>query len=90
MESLRPNILELCTVFARAYIKAAWDLNIQEMLEAAEEEGLAITRVHVQIRALFNKKHSAKPPPRTNIQHAIHEFAEPDRLGGEDDSGGVS
>ena len=71
VESLRPNILELCSMFARADIKAAWDLHIQEMLEAAEEEGVEITRAHVQIRALFNKKHSAKPPPRTNIQHII-------------------
>ena len=36
VESLRPNILELCTVFARADIKAAWDLHIQEILEASE------------------------------------------------------
>ena len=73
MESLRPNILELCTVFARADIKAAWDLHIQEMLEAAKEEGAEITqagtRAHVQIRALFNKKHNTKAPPRTNISY---------------------
>ncbi len=71
VESLRPNILELCTVFARADTKAAWDLHIQEMLEAAEEEGAEITSAHVQIRALFNKKHNAKAPPRTNITHSI-------------------
>ncbi len=52
-------------------MKAAWDSHNQEMLEAAEEEGLEITRAHVQIRALFNKKHGAKPPPRTNIAHII-------------------
>jgi hypothetical protein len=36
-------------------------------------ERLEITRAHVQIRALFNnlKKHSAKPPHRTNIAHII-------------------
>jgi hypothetical protein len=71
VESLRPNILELCTVFASAEIKSAWDLHIQDMLEAAEEEGVEITRAHVLIRALFNKKHTAKPPPRTNITHII-------------------
>ncbi len=67
VESLHPNILELCTVFARPDIKAAWDLHIQDMLEAAEEEGLADSAAHVQIRALFNTKHNAKAPPRTNI-----------------------
>jgi hypothetical protein len=71
VESLRPNILELCTVFARPEIKAEWDLHIQDMVEAAEEEGAETTSVHVQIRALFNKKHKAKPPPRTNFTHII-------------------
>ncbi len=71
VESLRPNILELCTVLARPDIKAAWDLHIQDMLEAAEEEGLADSPAHVQIRALFNKKHNAKAPPCTNISYII-------------------
>ncbi len=71
VESLHPNILELCTVFARPYIKAAWDLHIQDMLEAADEEGLADSAAHVQIRALFNKKHNAKAPPHTNISYII-------------------
>ncbi len=37
VESLRPNILELCTVFARPDVKVAWDLHIHDILEAAEE-----------------------------------------------------
>ena len=71
VESLRPNILELCTVFARPDIKAAWDLHIQDMLEAAEEEGVADSAAHVQIRALFNKTRNTKAPPRTNISYII-------------------
>ena len=35
VQSLRPNILELCTVFARPDAKAAWNSHIQEMLVAA-------------------------------------------------------
>ena len=75
VESLRPNILELCTVFARPEIKAAWDLHISEMLEAAEEEGVEITSAHVQIRALF--EYLAR-------HHASNEFAGPNRRGAED------
>ena len=69
--SLRPNILELCTVFARPDIKSAWASHIHDMLEAAEEEGVADSPAHVQIRALFNKKHNAQAPPRTNISYII-------------------
>ena len=71
VESLRPNILELCTVFARPDVKTAWDLHIQDMLEAAEEEGVSGSPAHVQIRALFKNKHNAKAPPRTNISYII-------------------
>ncbi len=41
------------------------------MLEAAEEEGVADSHAHVQIRALFNKQHNAQPPPRNNISYII-------------------
>ncbi len=68
MQSLRRNILELCTVFARPDVKAAWDLHIHDILVAAEEEGVADS---VQIRALFNTKPNAKAPPRTNISYII-------------------
>jgi hypothetical protein len=34
------NILELCTVFASADVKTAWDLHIGDMLGAAKEEGV--------------------------------------------------
>jgi hypothetical protein len=71
VDSLYPNILELCTVFARPEVKAAWDLHIREMLQAAEEEGVVGSAAHVQIRALFHKKHTAKPPPRSNISYII-------------------
>jgi hypothetical protein len=73
VESLRPNILELFTVFARsrADVKVAWDLHIHDILEAAAEEGVVDSAAHVQIRALFNKKHNAKAPPRTNISCII-------------------
>jgi hypothetical protein len=71
VESHRPNILELCTVFARPDIKVAWDLHIHDILEAAAEEGVVNSAAHVQIRALYNKKHNAKAPPRTNISYII-------------------
>ncbi len=67
LDSLRPNILQLCTVFARPEIKAAWKSHIHDMLEAAEEEGVLNSAAHMQIRALFHKKHTAKQPPRKNI-----------------------
>ena len=41
------------------------------MLEAAEEESVLDSAAHVHIRALFNKNHTAKPPPRTNISYII-------------------
>ena len=71
VDSLRPNILELCTVFARPDVKAAWDVHIHDIREAAEEEGVLDSPAHVQIRALFNKKPTAKAPPRTNISYII-------------------
>jgi hypothetical protein len=71
VESLRPNILELCTVFARLDVKVAWDLHIHDILEAAAEEGVVDAAAHVQIRALFNKKHIAKAPPHSNISYII-------------------
>jgi hypothetical protein len=71
VESLRPNILELCTVFARPDVKSAWEAHIHEMLDAAEEEGVLDSAAHVQITALFNKKHTAKAPPRSNISYII-------------------
>jgi hypothetical protein len=41
------------------------------MLDAAEEEGILDSAAHVQIRALFNKKHTAKAPPSSNILYII-------------------
>ena len=71
VESLHPKILELCTVFARPDIVAEWASHIHDMLEAAEEEGVADSHAHVQIRALFNKRHNALPPARKNISYII-------------------
>jgi hypothetical protein len=71
LESLCPNILELCTVFASADVKTAWDLHIGDILEAAEEEGVTGSAAHVQIRALFDKKPTAKAPPCRNIAYVI-------------------
>ncbi len=69
--SLCPNILELCSVFARPDVKVALDLHIHDILEAAAEGGVVDSAAHVQIRALINKKHNAKAPPRTNISYII-------------------
>jgi hypothetical protein len=62
-----PNILELCTVFASADVKTAWDLFIGDILGAAKDEGVTGAAAHVQIRALFDNKPTAKAPPRRNI-----------------------
>ena len=71
MERLCPNILELITVFTRGDINTAWDLHIQDIVQAAQEEGVAFSTAHVQITALFNKKPTAKAPPRTIISYVI-------------------
>ena len=60
VQSLRSNSLELCTVFARPDLKASWGSHIHDMLEAAEEESVLDSAAHVQIRALFNKNHTAR------------------------------
>ena len=67
LESLCHNILELCTVYARADVKTDGDRHIGGMLVAAEEEGVTGSAAHVQIRALFNKKPTPEPPPRRNF-----------------------
>jgi hypothetical protein len=41
LESLRPIILEICTVFARPDVKIAWEVHIQDIVQVAEEDGVA-------------------------------------------------
>jgi hypothetical protein len=35
LESLRPNILEICTVFARLKVQTGWEVHIQDIIQAA-------------------------------------------------------
>ena len=71
LQRLCPNILELCSVFASADVKTAWDLHIGDILGAAKDEGVPGAAAHVQIRALFNAKPTAKAPARRNISYII-------------------
>jgi hypothetical protein len=71
LESLDPNILELATVYASADVKTAWDLHIGDILGADKDEGVTGATAHVQIRALFDAKPTAKAPPRRNISYFI-------------------
>ena len=71
LESLRPNILELCTLFASLETKQVWDAYMQEIADAASEDHLSDSPVHEQIRAMFLKKPNAKPPPRRQIMYII-------------------
>ena len=71
LDALHPNILQLCTVFARPDTKVAWNSHIEDMLEAAGDEGVLQSAVHIQIRALSRRTPTAKPPPRSNFSHII-------------------
>ena len=71
MERLRQNILELITVFAPAAVKTEWNVLIQDVVQAAEEDGVADKSAHAQITAFYQKKPTAKPPPRRSITHVI-------------------
>ncbi len=66
-----PNILEMCTVFARPEVKAAWEVYIQDIVQTAEEPGVANSSAHMQIRALFTAKPKAKAPFRNSISYII-------------------
>ena len=56
---------------ASADVKTAWDLHIGDMLGAAKDQGVSGAAAHVQIRALFNAKPTAKAPSRRNISYII-------------------
>jgi hypothetical protein len=71
VESLRPNILDLCSVFASLETKQVWEAYLQEIADAAAEDLLSDSPVHEQIRAMFIKKPKAKPPPRSSILYII-------------------
>jgi hypothetical protein len=71
LESLPPNILEICTVFARPEVKTAWEVHIQDIVQAAEEEGVSNSPAHMQIRAMFTAKPKARAPSRNTISYII-------------------
>jgi hypothetical protein len=61
----------MCTVFTRPEVKAAWEVHIQDIAQAAEEEGAANSSAHMQICAKFTAKPRAKALSRNNISYTI-------------------